>query len=467
MRLGEKARTLAASSLFGAWLVWSPPFGTLESTVYPALTAFPDELLGAHMTLLATFVLSCLLVAWLGRYVMSIRKRRHLLWFCGVLTAAGMLLGSAPALGCDPSLLFAGAAARGLVSGFLVFAWIENIASLDSREVGIALFAALAVYAALGVTLPALADAAPAAAAVALAACPLASVAGCVFVTAQLPDRSRATTQPQPLTSFEKALLAISNLGYGATFGIMLAQTSSSGNPALYAVFGGTAAVFCLCFALAKQAPDLSRVYRFCAFAGALILLAAIALPQARHALPACLASIWAVQIFFTIAIFTDAEYVMPGPPGLIAGISLALAGIGISAAFLLFPPGTDAGLDGGIATSATFASIVLLLVVFMPNANSWIRSWGFSPSFTHPEPPELARERRCAELTAECGLTPRELEILQLLARGLDKDGISAELVISPLTAKTHIRNIYAKLGVHTRDELAQLIEGDARAAH
>jgi DNA-binding NarL/FixJ family response regulator len=50
--------------------------------------------------------------------------------------------------------------------------------------------------------------------------------------------------------------------------------------------------------------------------------------------------------------------------------------------------------------------------------------------------------------------LTRREREILVLLGRGMDQDGIAQELVISPQTARTHIQNILTKLQVHSRME-------------
>jgi DNA-binding NarL/FixJ family response regulator len=48
--------------------------------------------------------------------------------------------------------------------------------------------------------------------------------------------------------------------------------------------------------------------------------------------------------------------------------------------------------------------------------------------------------------------LTPREREILQLLAEGLDSHGIAERLYISLRTERNHMTNILAKLGAHSR---------------
>ena len=54
--------------------------------------------------------------------------------------------------------------------------------------------------------------------------------------------------------------------------------------------------------------------------------------------------------------------------------------------------------------------------------------------------------------------LTDRELEILRLIARGLNNDEIAGRLVISPLTAKSHVRNILRKLDCHDRAGLVAI---------
>jgi NarL family two-component system response regulator LiaR len=52
--------------------------------------------------------------------------------------------------------------------------------------------------------------------------------------------------------------------------------------------------------------------------------------------------------------------------------------------------------------------------------------------------------------------LSPREVEVLQLLARGLDNNEIAANMSISPRTAKNHVSSILGKLGVVNRIQAA-----------
>jgi len=54
--------------------------------------------------------------------------------------------------------------------------------------------------------------------------------------------------------------------------------------------------------------------------------------------------------------------------------------------------------------------------------------------------------------------LTDREREILRLVAAGLSNADIARQLVISPLTAKTHVARILAKLDCHDRAQLVAL---------
>lgn len=50
--------------------------------------------------------------------------------------------------------------------------------------------------------------------------------------------------------------------------------------------------------------------------------------------------------------------------------------------------------------------------------------------------------------------LTPREMEVLRLLAQGLDNASIANQLCITKRTVQNHVSNVYGKLGVETRTE-------------
>jgi DNA-binding NarL/FixJ family response regulator len=68
------------------------------------------------------------------------------------------------------------------------------------------------------------------------------------------------------------------------------------------------------------------------------------------------------------------------------------------------------------------------------------------------------AVQERLAERDAFKALTPREVEVLSLIARGLSNKDIARVLAASEFTIKSHVRNLLAKLGVEARTEAAML---------
>jgi DNA-binding NarL/FixJ family response regulator len=53
-------------------------------------------------------------------------------------------------------------------------------------------------------------------------------------------------------------------------------------------------------------------------------------------------------------------------------------------------------------------------------------------------------------------GLSPRELEVVRLVAAGRSNQAIAAELVLSEKTVARHLSNIFGKLGVSSRTAAA-----------
>jgi DNA-binding NarL/FixJ family response regulator len=81
------------------------------------------------------------------------------------------------------------------------------------------------------------------------------------------------------------------------------------------------------------------------------------------------------------------------------------------------------------------------------------------SPGITRRLIAEFAARRDPARPPAALAeLTERERDILLLVARCLSNEEIADRLVISPLTAKTHVRNVLRKLDCHDRAALVAL---------
>lgn len=83
------------------------------------------------------------------------------------------------------------------------------------------------------------------------------------------------------------------------------------------------------------------------------------------------------------------------------------------------------------------------------------------APSSRNPQPVDFIGQR-VALLAREHKLTPRETEVFGLLAHGRSIPYVRDALIISRDTAATHAKHIYAKLDVHSRQELIDLVMSD-----
>lgn len=84
------------------------------------------------------------------------------------------------------------------------------------------------------------------------------------------------------------------------------------------------------------------------------------------------------------------------------------------------------------------------------------------------PSPEEMERqlqayqEQRVATVAAAGGLSPRESEVFSLIARGRSVPFIAEQLVLSENTVNSHVRRIYRKLGVNSKQEVLDLLEDE-----
>lgn len=86
--------------------------------------------------------------------------------------------------------------------------------------------------------------------------------------------------------------------------------------------------------------------------------------------------------------------------------------------------------------------------------------SCAVAPEEESPEEKMGRFKRKCMVIADTYLLSKRESEVLLLLAKGHNSSTIQKTLYISAGTANTHMRHVYAKLNVHSRQELINLIE-------
>ena len=108
------------------------------------------------------------------------------------------------------------------------------------------------------------------------------------------------------------------------------------------------------------------------------------------------------------------------------------------------------------------------LILVFVGYALIGLKHFSFAETIAGVTPvdqavaksPEQEFAERCRTLAERYGLSPRELEVFMMLARGRDRAYIQEQLVVSRNTVKAHVKHVYAKLDIHTHQDLIDLVE-------
>lgn len=118
---------------------------------------------------------------------------------------------------------------------------------------------------------------------------------------------------------------------------------------------------------------------------------------------------------------------------------------------------------------AATFTVIVLVVLYILAMSNAVIQNRkrksdeADSGPNTRPfQEPLVVDEvaQRCSILAEQNQLTAREKDVFLLLAKGRDVPSIAKQLFISENTVRSHSKNVYRKLNVHSKQELLDLLE-------
>ena len=155
----------------------------------------------------------------------------------------------------------------------------------------------------------------------------------------------------------------------------------------------------------------------------------------------------------------------------LLVGISLAYAlprfglFVGQNVAQLL---GVGSTADFVRTTAVAFFLLYLILmVIWMVNSHERKRAESQARAADEllgrfAQEQESVRKLRCDALADDHGLTNREKDILYLLAQGRDLAFICETLFLSKNTVKSYQKTIYAKLDVHSKQEIIDLVHGE-----
>ena len=143
---------------------------------------------------------------------------------------------------------------------------------------------------------------------------------------------------------------------------------------------------------------------------------------------------------------------VISGFTGLFTGKLIALVAVyiaqetvGINIAIEQFTPYT------------VFAILVICIVLF--RNNNMAHAWG-SASVVSGMQPTDEHAKACNEISKKYNLTSRETDVVELVGKGYTAKAISDKLYISINTTTMHTKNIYKKLGVHSKRELIDVID-------
>lgn len=159
---------------------------------------------------------------------------------------------------------------------------------------------------------------------------------------------------------------------------------------------------------------------------------------------------------FWYIRVAHDArEHIYPLAALANGGVRIMLLiGLALGTYFSSFREGASFVHLSIIAVVCVYCLVLVVVLWGYANSKNKQRTVIVTESF------EAARSRKIDEVTADFDLTPREKDVLSGLAQGHTARGIAGQLGISTSTVQSHIKSLYAKLGVNKKQQVLDLFD-------
>lgn len=152
---------------------------------------------------------------------------------------------------------------------------------------------------------------------------------------------------------------------------------------------------------------------------------------------------------------------------GIERSVRLAVMGLGRFVADITYEMGVFGSFGPTFVSLLAIIAVVIATTILLTERDLSSR-WGANFLSGGVDTAAILRkeelEERCNEIAATYHLTAREKEVLILLAQHKTVGIIERELLVANGTAKAHVRHIYQKLNIHTRQELFDLLNIDNR---
>lgn len=238
------------------------------------------------------------------------------------------------------------------------------------------------------------------------------------------------------------------------------AETTS---PELFAIGRAIEVVFSLGVLLwvfrLKRSFDFAQLWRFVLFALGTVLLLNVVVGEVRFEDALISASFNFITLFVWLTCADVARRSDLSPLFVFACGWLAYA-VPLFGGALLTASLSIGPLDDLKLAFVLMYAMAAVISVCLGDRDSALRYLFSDLNAIRSEPEDFSSiDERCSALGSQYGLSPREVEIMQMICKGRSKAYIAETLFIAESTVKGHSKHLYMKLDVHSKRELQDMV--------